>query len=109
MKFIVSRKKWYRGQGKAGSMLRRPDGQMCCLGHCALQCGIPEEKIQNVGAPASLCGLEKSMPDWMSRSGEVNGDGAMDINDMENITEREREKRLRAFFKQHGDQIVFRP
>jgi hypothetical protein len=43
------------GEGFEDSYLLRPqDGKMCCLGFFGLACGLPPERITNVGTPENI-------------------------------------------------------
>jgi hypothetical protein len=48
MKFIIDRKKWYRGHYQ-GSKLLRKDGLQCCVGQMCSQLGVPKVLMKDVG------------------------------------------------------------
>lgn len=54
-KFQIDRRFWLRGQGGPKSTLLRPaDEQMCCLGHYATACGVPNETIKAQLGPSDI-------------------------------------------------------
>lgn len=81
----------------------------CCLGFVGQQCGIPNAALDGVATPES-CTEQKKYPRWLVKKGQTEACGkAVTINDDSDLTDAEREAKLRALFRKHGDQIVFRP
>ena len=118
MKFIVDRKKWYRGRGVVKSKLLRVDGKMCCIGFVGIQCGIEPSLLLNKGTVEKVSLPRSLWPTWFFSSVDNTLDGdapwicsdlnrAYEINDATYLTDAEREARLRAIFASHGDEIVF--
>lgn len=113
MELIIDRSKWFRGNGSGKSKLLTEDGQMCCLGFMAIQCGIPKEKVENVQAPNTVADT-KDVPNtfWQTLLGEESKwrniensatcYALMSVNDCENITEEEREIQLTELFGDIG-------
>lgn len=104
MKFTVSRKKWLRGKNWGALFIG--NAMKCCLGFVGQQCGIPTNAMHGKATPRSLgddyCG---KFPAWIQQSSA----SAVDINDEPNLSDRDRETKLKDLFKKHGDQIVFKP
>lgn len=121
-KFTVTRHNWLRGEGGDDSRLLRPeDGKMCCLGHISLQCGITQDEIMNVLAPAGIIdeawglfpeplrpmkrpyrGINKT---WNDNSGLAHV--MMGLNDDETITDEDREHRLKQIAASRGIKLEF--
>lgn len=99
----VKKSKWYRGKGCLGSMLRRTDGQMCCIGFLARELfKIPEKAITNV-----VC-LEQLTPEYPATNKFYNKlNLAYTCNDDEQIDDTERMNKLRKIGKSFGVKFVF--
>jgi hypothetical protein len=98
--YTVSRKTWYRGKTDEDSSLLRPDGQRCCIGFVAEQCGVSDAGAMNTLTARELPSrsLEK-MPEWMwvnklSPGSDI--DKCYALNDSAVIKDSERKQRLRA-------------
>jgi hypothetical protein len=100
---VISRKKHLRGNG--GGKLRNHAGAMCCLGFLARACGIPAKDLVGKDLPSDLSDSDlKNSPVYASltlRFGDDNSfaNEAARINDDEDISRTEREKRLIKLFK----------
>lgn len=112
MKFIVSRKRW--ATGRDAGKLMHGDRKMCCLGFCMRQLGAKAKDIQGLAMPSDLNWPEETpftkmvnLP-WDDGDTELS-EKASNINDDPELTNPEREKRLRKLFKEYGHTIVFRP
>ena len=117
MHFKVDRSKWRRGHTKmrmetAGPpCLLNEEGNSCCLGFCALQLGLSPSEIFYVAYPN---GIGHPLKDF-NQPGELPGSwlntllsvGAAGLNENCELTEAEREKKLKALFRQHGHTISF--
>lgn len=127
---VIKRSKWMRGLGE-GSLLGRRGyesmmvGKMCCLGFHALSCGLSKEKIKGEVAPDYV--LEKlplkkanAILDETTMKYLVEKDGCEDafrltplgrtmveINDDPSIADKEREKQLKACFKEMKVKVKF--
>ena len=70
MKFVIDRKRWWRGKGSNDSRLLIPTtGEMCCLGFRQLATGLQPSDISDMGNPASVvengdlpCSLRIAVP-----------------------------------------------
>jgi hypothetical protein len=103
-KFIVDRRRWYRGQRGDLSRLLTSHGTRCCIGFVAQQCGIEDSRI--LGRPTvEDAGPDSRWPIWMRVPAKV--EAAYLANDSVNLTDGEREAALKAIFAEHGDEIEF--
>lgn len=50
MKLVIDRLKWARGGMNGPPMLLNSDGNMCCLGFAAIECGLKDSDILGIGA-----------------------------------------------------------
>lgn len=111
MKFTIDRTKWYRGKTATASALLRPqDGMMCCLGQMALQCGYTPEQIESITEPNAFPTVEKDLfPSYILNDGHQTQTCVrmMDINDRRDISDSEREERLKNEVAQFGDELEF--
>lgn len=115
MKFTVDRSKWRFGGGKhfdtkGETQLLNNRGYMCCLGFCMKQLGLDDNLIRDKAAPANVmlkhndfvsCG-----PYGTIKNSSLSME-AMRINDNDNISGPERERRLIELFSEHGHEIEF--
>lgn len=113
MKFIVDRKTWYRGQGGITSRLLNFEGQRCCIGFVAQQCGVPDEACRDI---VSVDGIRKLITSRAAWPAWFIGDFGRDtkdlgqayrINDDKDITDEARESALEELFASHGDTMEF--
>lgn len=110
--YIIDKSKWVFGgrlnRKRLGlSRLLNDEGNMCCLGQCALQDGAKD--LENELTPSNVRG-QLPRDNWMvNEVGNDSGlaDEAMCINDSPALTQREREKRLREVFRKAGHRIKF--
>lgn len=114
MDFTVNRSTWNRG----GSGVLKGDGGMCCLGHCAINMGIPEDDIEGECTPIDLEGKASAreyleifttpspLKDVCTANNSLSGD-AMCINDDHQIIDEEREFQLQQLFVKHKHTITF--
>lgn len=108
---VIDRRTWLRG-GKKSSKLRNAEGEMCCLGFRALQCGYSPVIITNVTTPRGLLirtnivmsGFESLVANHWDT--EFAG-RAMDINDDASLTALQREARLIELFAKNGIALTF--
>lgn len=111
MKFIVDRKKWYRGQGSDESNLLREDGSRCCIGFVGQQCGVPDSLMLHrpciqEGQLDTLQGFPKWMYANWGPYDTLVGE-AYTCNDNESCGDEVREVQLKIIFAKHGDEIEF--
>lgn len=122
MKFVIRRQNWMRGV--ANARLCDPDtDHCCCLGFVSFQLGKERKNLVDVAVPTSVGDVEyltfpypedapKTAVHGMWADGKYQGETlltscAMGINDDQNITEEERERRLTILFGIFGHELVF--
>lgn len=118
-KFIIDRSKWRCGgetgenaKGFGSTRLLNGEGYMCCLGQIAKQLGYINADLIGLGEPYELHDDdEKNFEEnILVNSDTCNTDltsDAMSINDDADITIKERERQLKARFKEEGISLVF--
>lgn len=119
-KFVVKRSKWYRGKGDEGSRLQTSSNKMCCLGFYAKECGLKKKDILDISSPGEVSFDIKSQWDTFlvqNRTSDFSeetfymdssiANDMMEINDSENISEKEREKSLKELFNTQGIKLKF--
>ncbi|MDE2020468.1 MAG: hypothetical protein KGJ13_09055 [Patescibacteria group bacterium] len=96
--FTVLRSRWLRGRGNSHSYLyRHSDAKMCCVGFFARAGGLRAKEIDNmkelgdVGTP-----LERAL-------GEIYA-----VNDNEDLSDKERESKLKRRFADLGVRVTFK-
>lgn len=125
-KFVVKRSKWFRGRGNTLSRLQT-DNQMCCLGFYAKECGLKKKNITDVVSPgeieyeikdiwdtfllARISNIYDSDPDDPGLTdiiidSEI-ANSLMEINDDVNISDEDREYKLKELFKEQGIKVKF--
>lgn len=113
MKITIERKSWIRGdQGLKFTCLFRDDGHMCCLGFLGAACGIPLEEMLGRKTPAGLetdelyklypIGIRKIDPDGFSLIGRL-----IVANDSPQLSEEERESKVRELMAEGGVEVDF--
>jgi len=131
MKFTVDRKTWVTAStegnidtisddtgcnNKGEISLLNEEGNMCCLGHCAVSMGVLNPYIRNEPAPEDLIDHNdgddkvKSYLKIFAPLGNNNSLSleAMRINDNYTFTDSMRETKLIELFAKHGHELVFR-
>lgn len=128
--FVISRKKWLRGNGE-GELRRKSDGRQCCVGIFASACGIPKETLNSkgtlndigefwadAGLPQELCSPSSSITDLYAINDEIAKEAfefekfesagvSTDFSKFKARFERQREKRIRDGFKELGVRVRF--
>jgi len=108
-KLIIDRKKWRRGHDDGNTYLLAENG-MCCLGFDTINEGFSNSEIKDCFEPANLCkkimGLTKPTQDG-SFENTVIATRLMIINDSENYTEENREKKITKLFSKIGRKVEF--
>jgi hypothetical protein len=102
---IIDRARW------GTSWLRRPDnGKQCCLGFACEAYGIPVDKMVGVPLPCNLdLPLQEKLPKWLADyESHSDNEKASTINDNPKISWSEKEKLLKAIFKKHRINLVFK-
>jgi hypothetical protein len=120
---IIDRSKWRTGgdeesknrTGKGKTKLLNGYGSMCCLGFDAKRCGIPLKNLLGVAQPEGI--IKKyvcKIPHLIKSDGlfetDVNtkfAERAMDINDDDYLTPKDRELRIKKHFKTIGINVKF--
>ena len=108
--FTITRHNWYRGHGGVTSRLRNAHGQMCCLGHIALQCGASVSDILGYRTAAEM---DISLPEYtralVVQPGMHTGLARemMRTNDNTSLSDTERERTLTALAATIGWTLVF--
>jgi hypothetical protein len=118
----VYRDSWLRGEPGAGTLFRRSDNKMCCLGQVGFQAGIPLATMLSVGDFTDLPRTVEEPIDLVDLRGLVSveiqedydfhpedegylyvdtvssteADRAMKVNDRAGITDAEREAEITA-------------
>lgn len=106
----ISRKKWLRGSGEGVLLQTGGERKMCCLGFLTRACGL-----KGLGGKMMPADLRVKIPGLVSykiSTGCANsglGNKLAEINDDTNLTEKEREKRIREGFKKLGVKVKFVP
>lgn len=124
-KFTIDRSKWIcgdvEGRPKYGqgvdSELLTEEGSYCCLGMIAEQCRIPQKDLRTIPDPESIFSdnnkhvkkisflVEKNWYGFYRNSELANR--AITINDDEDLTQKERERKLKKLFKAHNIELEF--
>lgn len=114
MKLIIDRATWLRGEGYEDSKLYRPsDGKMCCLGFYSLACGLQQNDITELECPGSATDpkINKKWPKWLTKLENSQTKECIDLmehNDNENISDKERENKIKTIFARHGVKVEFK-
>ncbi len=105
--FTVSRKRWHRGQGTSGSALRLEYGKQCCLGFLGQSCGIRAKDMLGISMPYHL---EEELHNKFPQLGNIYyWANFSQINDDDEITDKEREQKLKDLAKANGFRFRFVP
>lgn len=104
MKVVIDRRRWYRGKGGDGSMLRKLSGKQCCLGFLCRALKVPAKAMLELAMPTEVSS-QYELPAWLRRSRDVTR--AADWNDNLDFSEKEREKRIAKLFARHDIQVRF--
>ena len=101
----INRKRWWRGQGSDESNLRgTTDGKQCCVGFYARACGATVEEIR---AKATLQCLSEEFGKHENENSSTFSD-LYEVNDDQELTSRDRERKIRQLFKDLGvKKVVF--
>lgn len=101
----VNRKTWVRGKNvmqKGMSALLNEAGNMCCLGHLGIACGVPKDKLLYKVHPDNLPPTEASKYPYVSGWAKF-----MAVNDDYDTSDAEKEKKLRELAKENGFRFRF--
>lgn len=121
MKFVIDRSTWRCGgdkkpskKGRGDTRLLNKQGFMCCLGSCALQVGADKTSIKNFYLPKDtklvlpVLTKEENNGDWKFVKDSKLSYTAVCINDRDDISQKEREHKLKMLFKRNHHELVFR-
>lgn len=111
----INRSKWRTGgqskknrTGKGFTELLNTQGYMCCLGFECLRNGLTTDDILQIGSPEDANNKTKSgLYDKNKRGNTTFANDAIEINDDENTTPREKEKLIRNHFATKGVKVRF--
>lgn len=109
MKLVITRSKWFRGEGGHRSkLIRGSDGKMCCLGFLGLACGVPKTYLLNKTSPTSISLIFRDK--WPTKILEDNKDSLITheliiVNDR--LLDDGREEQLAAKFAEADIEVVF--
>ncbi len=119
MKLEINEKFW----GRADYLGRNDDtevegsladsrGKMCCLGFVGQACGITKKDMRGLKMPHNLedvTKMQEAYP-WLFRDGVGSNSAYIlaTINDSTSLTLAEKRKQIKAIFKKHGVDVVFR-
>jgi len=126
MKFVIDRSKWRRGgdegvtkrkgqRGLGKTVLLNKEGFMCCLGQMCNQLKVPKRRLLDAYAPKNLF-LPKATFNRLVENGLLPKHGyltttlvnqAIGINDDEDLTELQAEKKLAELLHKHGHEVEF--
>ena len=119
---VVDRSAWVCGgssellaEALGPSGLLNEKGFMCCLGHVCHNSGFGKDQLLDRGFPSEL--LNKGdfldipglayIDTWNCGTDSDFVETAVDINDSTTLSPKEREKELKALFKEHGMKLKF--
>ena len=129
--FVIDRNVWGRGGEEGGYLLSTPcnGSKMCCLGIFLEACGVDRDALLNNSEPRDLF---RSIPEgarWLvnyldsasefdpgsfdprySAAPDIQPQDVRDVmavNDADDISETERERKTAAFFAAHGITVTF--
>jgi len=114
-KIIINRSKWRTGDhgenatGKGMTQLINKQGYKCCLGFIAQQAGPRQaltDKCEPNGCQRPIVGLT-CIDEYNDFDNSELANDAMSVNDDEDTTPRQKEKKLRTLFKDSPYQLVF--
>jgi hypothetical protein len=118
-KLIIDRSKWRTGSngenqtGKGETLLLNRSGYMCCLGFMCVQSGIEKRACLGIGMPSDLnqdlfnnISILVDLTEYNICATDFSDD-AMDINDAEDLTSKEREELLKCHFATKGIIVEF--
>lgn len=106
-KVIINRKRW----GK--SSLRRNDNhKQCCLGFVCVSYQVEPANMVGIVMPCFLPKQDQDLlPKWLKGNNQNKNTDvvkAAEINDNNDISWADKEKRLKPIFRKHGIQLIFR-
>lgn len=125
--FTVDRRRWLRGEGDG--KLRDEEGNRCCIGFYAGACGYKADKLNGVCTLDELVSekddnffsirgydsdlIFKDYPKALRKAyesvqmGEDFFKNLYEINDDDDIRDKEREEKIKKIFKSRGIKVIF--
>lgn len=111
----IDTNKWCRGGMNGRSQLLNNEGNMCCLGFLANQCGISKKYLEGKSYPCNLCqqmignipllNQKNKYHDWCQTELSM---ALTEVNDNNMITDIDRKSELTQLFKEKlGVKLVF--
>lgn len=103
--FTIDRRNW------GMRALLNKNGTMCCLGHLAKACGLPDASLRtddgdSLALPRSHF-ADAGYPAKFARNNFDVQHLAAEINDNDNMSRPEKEQRITTLFKAHGIKVKF--
>jgi hypothetical protein len=110
---VISRQLWLRPKRgmREPTMMLNDAGQGCVVGHFALACGVPAKALVNAVGLFHVKNPPPEMAWLVPEPGKASRDlyRVIDMNDDPNMSERQRERTLRAEFASHDVALSFVP
>ena len=112
MEYIIDRKIWRRGGDEYDDLygetrLLNKEGYMCCLGMVLEQEGCLRSDLFEKGEPCDIVFEPSITIDPKLFINTKLSNRAIAINDMEDISDNEREQNLSELFKENGHSLIF--
>jgi hypothetical protein len=98
----VNRRTWARGGKNGLSRLLNGDGNMCCLGFLGVASGVSKESLFNKLTPGGLSLQEQDKYPIVNL-----WEFFVETNDNQNMTDADREKRLKEAARENGFSFRF--
>ena len=112
--YEIDRSKWVCGGGKYASRLGSTHmlndiGRMCCLGQICKAEGVAYGALLGQKNPDTVASKSNNVPEFLYCEGMTDLTyRAVGLNDDTGLTQKEREKRLKALFKAHDIKLTFK-
>jgi len=107
--FTIPRKEWLRGEPERSMLYNPCMEKLCCLGHYGLFCGVPKQNMHYLGVLANVM-ITAHTAAFLEKLVVVDGNtishkpvttALMKINDSLDISEEDREQRIKDQFREH--------
>jgi hypothetical protein len=112
---------WPKGARLESNLRDKHTGLMCCLGFACLKLGLSPKRITNRGMPAGAVAVSSPLAKQVVAAGlaefgekgerrlhdTATASSLAAINDDEDLTRREREKQVKAYFAEIGWKVTF--
>lgn len=114
----IDRKRWARGGKNGEAALLNTDGNMCCLGFACKKLGVSEEQLLNKSMPESvvvastnpLSSAQRKNLTRLVTTKKINRAAALSaasFNDATDLTESERETKVKELLTDLGFKVRF--